>query len=449
MLHIFNPWGGNPVLMIVRLIGLIALLFSATLSAQDLLPPNGKPAQAESPAKDISQQSTPQTDELIKKRLKDIFRNIDGLEHLQVNVNAGIVELTGEALNAQAKEKATELAVRTDGVVEVQNNIREVRSIKKRLQTVFKLTLDRFETAIGYIPLFLIAVLVICLFWFLANLIIHFDWLFKKITRHQFLIELMKQFIRGGIIILGFLLAFEILDANTLITSIIGAAGLFGLAIGFAIRDTVENYISSILLGLRQPFNPNDFVRIEESEGFVVRLTSRATILRTAEGNDIRIPNAKVFKATIINYSTNPVRRFDFTVNVGIDQDLSHVQGLAVQTLTDMEGVLQTPAPFCSIVNLGDSSVTLQIYGWLDQNRADFQKLRSHAIVLIKTVFDSAGIGMPNQAAKVPSSTQEDDVKAVVEQKAQDITPDRNVKKQIDRERKQGENLLNSHAKKE
>lgn len=430
------------------------MLHSVVLPGQNLLPSIEKSAPAQPPATVISQQSTPQADELIKKRLKDIFRHIEGLENLQVNVKAGVVELTGEALNGQAKEKATQLAERTDGVVEVQNNIREVQSIKKRLQAVLKLTVSRFETAIAYLPLFIIAILVILLFWFLANLMTRHDWFFKKITPHLFLVELIKQFVRGCIIILGLLLAFEILDANTLVASIIGAAGLFGLAIGFAIRDTVENYISSILLGLRQPFNPNDFVKIEESEGFIVRLTSRATILRTAEGNDIRIPNAKVFKATIINYSSNPIRRFDFTVNVGIEQDLTYIQQLAIQTLTHIEGALKDPAPSCSVENLGDSSTLLQLCGWLDQNQADFQKLRSNALSVIKTVFDNANIRMPKQAVETspPPDKQPQPigkVKTIVEHKTQDITPDRNVKQQIDQEREQGEDLLSANAKKE
>lgn len=434
----------------VVLTGLVIMLHSAVLSGQNLLPSTENSAPAQPPAGVISQQSTPQTDELIRKRLKDIFRHIEGLENLQVNVKAGVVELTGEALNGQAKEKATQLAERTDGVVEVQNNIHEVQSIKKRLQAVFKLTEGRFETAVAYLPLFIIAMLVIFLFWFLANLIIRYDWLFKKMIPHFFLIELVKQCVRGGIIIAGVLLAFEILDANTLITSLIGAAGLFGLAIGFAIRDTVENYISSILLGLRQPFNPNDFVKIEESEGYIVRLTSRATILRTAEGNDIRIPNAKVFKATIINYSSNPVRRFDFTVNVGIDQNLPYIQQLAVQTLAAMDGVLQDPAPFCAVETVGDSSIVLHIYAWLDQSQADFIKLRSNALVLIKTVFDSANNRMPTQAAKTSEPPQPvENMKAIVEHKTQDITPDRNVKQQINQEREQGEDLLRANAKKE
>ena len=85
-----------------------------------------------------------------------------------------------------------------------------------------------------------------------------------------------------------------------------------GLAVGFALRDLVENYIASLMLSLRQPFAPNDQVLIEGFEGRVVRLTSRATILMTLDGNHVRIPNAVVFKGTIVNLSHNPERRLRF-----------------------------------------------------------------------------------------------------------------------------------------
>src|SRR3546814_6765294 len=94
------------------------------------------------------------------------------------------------------------------------------------------------------------------------------------------------------------------------------------------LRDTVDNYVSSLMLSLRQPFRANDHVVIEGHEGRVVRLTSRATILMTLEGNHLRIPNSTVFKAVILNYTRNPERRFDF--ELGIDANDDPVDGMAV-----------------------------------------------------------------------------------------------------------------------
>lgn len=63
--------------------------------------------------------------------------------------------------------------------------------------------------------------------------------------------------------IIGIVLALSVLDASGLVSTVLGAAGLLGLALSFALRDTVENYIASILPSLRQPFAPNDDVMIE------------------------------------------------------------------------------------------------------------------------------------------------------------------------------------------
>ena len=106
---------------------------------------------------------------------------------------------------------------------------------------------------------------------------------------------------QGVILIIGIVLALSVLDASGLVSSVLGAAGLLGLALSFALRDTVENYIVSILLSLRQPFAPNDDVMIEGRQGRVIRLTSRATELLTLDGNHIRIPNAIVFEGVIVN----------------------------------------------------------------------------------------------------------------------------------------------------
>ena len=96
--------------------------------------------------------------------------------------------------------------------------------------------------------------------------------------------------------VLGLVAALQILEATALLGAVLGGAGVIGIALGFAVRDTVDNYVSSLMLSLRQPFRANDHVVIEGHEGRVIRLTSRATILMTLDGNHLRIPNSTVFK---------------------------------------------------------------------------------------------------------------------------------------------------------
>lgn len=114
------------------------------------------------------------------------------------------------------------------------------------------------------------------------------------------------------------------------------------------------------------------------------------------EGNHIRIPNSQVYKATIVNYSRNPQRRFDFELGVHPHTDLLVAQDVAVGALRDTPGVLQSPEPSFIIRSMGDSTVMLQLLGWVNQKDVDFMKVRGEALRRVKISFDRAGIEMPN-----------------------------------------------------
>ena len=262
-------------------------------------------------------------------------------------------------------------------------------------------------------------------------------------------------------IIFGLVLALSLLDATALLGTIMGAAGIFGLAIGFAVRDTVENYISSILLSLRNPFQVNDFVDINGNQGSVARLTSRATILITSEGNHLRIPNSQVFKAVIVNYTRNSERRFNFDLGIAANEDLTEAQKLAMDTLSHTEGVLDDPKPIALIQALGDFNVTLRVYGWVDQNQFSFSKVRSEAIKRSKQAFDDAGVIMPEPSYQVRmSDTSRTEPVAETRhtthtkyhvEDAIDLKPDDTAKEQIEEEFAIGDqqNLLSEQTPKE
>ena len=157
----------------------------------------------------------------------------------------------------------------------------------------------------------------------------------------------------------------------------------------------------TILLSIRNPFEVNDFVDIDGHAGNVMKLTSRATILLSPDGNHIRIPNSMVFKAVIVNFTRHAERRFEFDVDVDTDQDLVAAQALALRAIGAVTGVLDDPKPLVIVESLGDSSVVLRCFGWVDQQAASFPKVRSESIRAVKQAFDQAGIVMPEPAYKV------------------------------------------------
>lgn len=337
----------------------------------------------------------------IERRIEEIFDEIEGLEGIFVSVRSGVVNLSGEVNELKFREEAQRLVERVAGVVAVNNEIVEQTEVRQRLVPVLERFEDRLIQGVDYLPLIGVALFS----WFVVAL---FGWLIASRRRpwswfspNMFIADLIRQIVRLLFIVLGAIIALDIMGATAVLGTILGAAGIVGLAIGFAVRDTVENYIASILLSLRQPFRPMEHVEIDAHEGRVIRLTSRATILMDLDGNHIRIPNATVFKSNIKNYSRNPERRFTFELGVDADSVLDEALDLCLQELSALEFVLKDPAAVAWIEKIGDSNVILGIGGWIDQERDDFIKARSEAIRMVKIRLEEGGFALPEPIYRI------------------------------------------------
>ncbi len=324
-----------------------------------------------------------------------------------------------------------------------------------RLTPVYQRLTQRVMQAVGYIPLLAVAVIcwaaIFLIGWFAARP----GWPWDRIAPNAFIANLLRQLVRLIFFVLGAVMALDILGATALLGTILGAAGIVGLAIGFAVRDTVENYIASILLSIRQPFRPKDYVRIQDLEGSVISLTSRATILLDLDGNHIRIPNSTVYKSNITNYSRNSQRRFLFKLGVGPDSNLEQALETGLSRIKALDFVLTEPGPDAWIEDIGDSNVVLTFTGWIDQNVTGFLKARSEAVRLVKLALEGSGFSLPEptyrlhiddgmqpsgrktskpsapKPAKTPAASQELTT-------ANDTSPDEAVDKKIEEERTLG-----------
>lgn len=372
------------------------LLLAGTPAWAQLLPESGQDSETESgePLIEAEESEIPE-DVQIRARISGIFEHLDGLSAVTVTVDEGVVVLGGSVDDQESKERAETLAERVSGAVIVVNDISRDRSVRKRLQSAVRGFLVYLQDLVVSAPLLLLALSVVGLALLLARMAGRAKGLYERISSNWFVRDLARQMLQLAIVLLGVIVALQLLDATAVLGSVVGALGILGLAIGFATRDTVENYIASILLSIRQPFRHEDYIRIDDIEGKVLRLTPRATVLMSLEGNHLRVPNAKVFKATITNFTRNPLRRFEFSVGVDTGIDLTGPIELALATLRDMPGVLDSPPATCLIDALGDSSVALMVRGWMDQREDDFLKVRSEAIRRVKEAFDEAGIVMP------------------------------------------------------
>lgn len=248
--------------------------------------------------------------------LKNVFTQINGLRDVSITVQSGVVTLTGTVTSQSDRAKAEAIATRLSGVVAVENSIDRNYEVDSTLSPAVRSWSNDVQGLVRGLPLFGVAFLVALLISSLGYLLAAQRRLWLWAMPNAFLAELISGAIRVTAVIGGLIVALQLLDATAILGLVLGGAGIIGIALGFAVRDTVDNYVSSLMLSLRQPFRANDHVLIDDSEGHVIRLTSRATVLMTLEGNHLRIPNAKVFKANILNYTRNPQRRFEFDLGV-------------------------------------------------------------------------------------------------------------------------------------
>lgn len=372
----------------------VALLLAASffLASETLAQSSGEALQTDS---SIEVGDTAQVDADIRIRITNLLQEIDGFEGVTVDVAQGVVTLGGVVLDNAKQRQLTSIVNRTNGVVAIEDNTEISGSLEERLTPAVERITDRARNLLANGPIFLVALVSFLAVatggWLLTKRIAFWD----RIAPNAFIADVYRAVARIVFILLGLVLALDILNATALIGAVLGAAGVVGLAVGFAVRDTVENFIASILLSLRQPFRPNDFIEVDGVMGTVARLTSRATILISPEGNHIRIPNAMVFKGRIVNYTRDTNRRFEFTLGVDADADLARALTTAVEAIGSLSFVLKDPEVGAWVTEVGDSNVLLTFTGWVDQTKTSFPKARGEAIRTAKIALEDAGFGLP------------------------------------------------------
>jgi small-conductance mechanosensitive channel len=420
------------------------------------LPGEEPAAEGDKPAQPpIEQEQDAGEDERIAKRIRGIYGALPDFENVEVAVNEGVVTLGGTLSDAETIIRAEDIASNIAGVVTVENGIERDLSVEQNL-SVFGKAAELVTDAMTALPLLGIAVLIALVIGALGYFIAGFGSLWRRIAPNAFLAELIQSAIRFVFVVGGLVIALDMLGAGALLGAVLGGAGVIGIALGFAMRDTIENYVASLMLSVRQPFRPNDLVLINDLEGRVIRLTSRATILMTLEGNHLRIPNAQVFKATILNYTRNPQRRLDFELGIDADDDPRAAMKSGAQALAALPFILDAPAPAGRVQQVGDSNIVIMFLGWIDQREADWFKSRSLAIAATKAALEEAGFALPEPIYRLRFDGRTDPLpigrsasvaetsgsvvghEAVAADLSEDVRPETEISELVEAERRSG-----------
>ena len=208
------------------------------------------PAFAQQSPSDVNAQSN----------LSAIYNSTVDMSDISVVVENGVATLTGDVANADIAAKAVEIAESRDGIVYVQDQLdRALVGDNNVTDALDGLKKDLLEIQ-DALPIICLALLTFFLMWWLGSVVARRKAFWQKISPNPFLAEILSQTVRVLFVIGGLIIALNFLGAQAFITTILGGAGVVGIALGFAVRDTLENYLASIMLSLRQPFRAGDHV---------------------------------------------------------------------------------------------------------------------------------------------------------------------------------------------
>lgn len=176
-------------------------------------------------------------------------------------------------------------------------------------------------------------------------------------------------------------------------TSLIAVLGAAGLAIGLALKDSLSNFASGVLLMTMRPFKAGDFVEMAGVSGIVDSVGILHSKIYTVQNQEIIIPNANITLANIVNYSSRPTRRIDIVVGISYSDDIARARNVIADTIKADERLHRDPAPIIHVDQFADSSINIIIRVWT--NTDIFWDVRSDLHQNIKGAFDREGITIP------------------------------------------------------
>jgi len=243
-----------------------------------------------------------------------------------------------------------------------------------------------------YLLKIIIAIIIYIIGKFLSRLI---SKAVVKVLKHRKIDDTVTSFVANIVYSSAFFItiiaAASQLGFNT--SSLIAIFGAAGLAVGLALKDSLSNFASGVMLIIFKPFKAGDFVEVAGSAGVVEEILIFATKLRTGDNKTVIIPNGAITNGTITNYSTKPTRRIDLVIGVSYDADLAQTKALLMQIVSQHDLVLKDQDITIGVSELADCSVNFVVRPWVKTE--NYWPVYFDLLEKIKIELDKAGIEIP------------------------------------------------------
>lgn len=275
---------------------------------------------------------------------------------------------------------------------------------------------DRIQGMInGFIvllPNIVLALIVFAIFFAVARAIKR---VVKRLTRdrHQArnLGLVLGRLAQGTILLIGLFVALSIVIPTFRAGDLIQLLGISGVAIGFAFRDILQNFLAGILILLTEPFQINDQIVFQGFEGTVENIETRATTIRTYDGRRIVIPNSELFTNSVTVNTAFESRRLEYDVGIGYGDDIDRAKKLMLEALHSVPEILKDPAPDVLLMELAESTVNIRIRWWINPSRrADDLASRDKVLSTIKKTLVENGIDLPFPTQQILFHNQTEEI---------------------------------------
>ncbi len=237
-----------------------------------------------------------------------------------------------------------------------------------------------------------VAALIALIGWWLARRVVK---LLDRVLLRFHVEDILRSFLRNiafaGLMVVVMVAALQKLGVP--ITSLLAVLGAAGLAIGLALKDSLSNIASGVMLIMLRPFKAGDAVRVAGVEGVVEQVRIFTSTLRTYQNETIVLPNSEITKSAIINLTHKPVRRIDIAVGIGYEDRIDQAREVLLALADAHPMVLKSPETQVVVTDLGESSVNLSLRAWA--KTGDVVKTRSDLIEATHREFAKAGISIP------------------------------------------------------
>jgi small-conductance mechanosensitive channel len=254
--------------------------------------------------------------------------------------------------------------------------------LPENLRNLF--SLQWAQTGIRIILILVLGIAIVRLFTLIVERVIR-----KRLTPQTAMLA------RKAILYTGtfFVLVAVLQQLGLKLTALLGAAGIVGIAVGFASQTSMSNLISGIFLISEKPFAVGDVIRVGDTTGVVLSVDLLSVKVRKFDNQFVRIPNQTIISTELTNITRFPIRRMDIKLGVAYKEDVKRVRSVLMELAMNNQYCLDEPAPIVVFTDFGDSALEFLFAMWFE--KTDYINLKNSIMDQIKERFDREGIEIP------------------------------------------------------